>query len=165
MQRRLGGPSDEQLLRQATERIAAGDVPADVPARVAVFGLASLPSPHLEVLAALSVHREVHLFAPVASARRWRYVTEQRLALGMLKLPVERSDETVPVGNGNPLVTGWGRSSPGGQPPAGRRHAQRRRGAPLCARGARAVAGADPARAGPARGAGRRATSGPRRGG
>lgn len=111
VQAHLGGPTDEQLLRAAVERIAAGDVPADVPERVAVFGLASLPSPHLDVLTALARYREVHVLAPVASAERWRYVTDQRVEGRPLELPVERADPTVPVGSGNPLVTGWGRAS------------------------------------------------------
>ncbi len=111
VQEHLGGPTDEQLLRAAVERIAAGDVPADVPERVSVFGLASLPSPHLDVLTALARHREVHVLAPAASAERWREVTRQRLEGRPLELPVERTDPTVPVGAGNPLVTGWGRAS------------------------------------------------------
>ncbi len=111
VQERLGGLTDEQLLRQATEQVAAGVVPADVPSRVAVFGLASLPSPHLELLGALSAHREVHVFAPVASARRWQYAAEGRVAHGPFALPVPRTDEMVPVGSGNPLVTGWGQAS------------------------------------------------------
>jgi exodeoxyribonuclease V gamma subunit len=111
VQEHLGGPTDEQLLRAAVDRIAAGDVPADVPDRVAVFGLASLPSPHLDVLTALARHREVHVLAPASSAERWREVTRQRVEGRPLELPVERSDPTVPVGSGNPLVTGWGRAS------------------------------------------------------
>ncbi len=107
----LGGATDEELLRRAAERLRAGEVPAAVPARVSVFGLASLPSPHLELLAALAAHREVHVLAPVASARRWAWVTEQRDALGPLHLPARRTDEDVPVGDGNRLVTGWGRAS------------------------------------------------------
>ena len=111
VQASLGGPTDEQLVRAAVGRIAAGDVPAEVPERVAVFGLASLPSPHLDVLTALARHREVHVLAPASSARRWEYVADQRRALGPLALPVPRADPTVPVGDGNPLVTGWGRAS------------------------------------------------------
>ena len=111
VQESLGGPTDEQLLRMATEQVAAGVVPTDVPARVAVFGLASLPSPHLELLGALAAHREVHVFAPVASARRWEFAAEGRVAHGPFALPVPRTDEMVPVGSGNPLVTGWGQAS------------------------------------------------------
>jgi exodeoxyribonuclease V gamma subunit len=111
VQQRLGGLTDEQLLRQATEQVAAGAVPADVPSRVVVFGLASMPSPHLELLGALSTHREVHVLAPVASARRWQYAAEGRVAHGPFALPVPRTDEMVPVGSGNPLVTGWGQAS------------------------------------------------------
>jgi exodeoxyribonuclease V gamma subunit len=111
VQAALVGPTDEQVLRAAIARVAAGDVPADVPARVTVFGLASLPSPHLELLTALAAHREVHVLAPVASERRWGYVAEQRRALGPLALPVERADPMVPVGDGSTLVAGWGRAS------------------------------------------------------
>ena len=164
VQERLGGLTDEQLLRQATERVAAGVVPADVPARVAVFGLASLPSPHLELLGALSAHREVHVLAPVASARRWQYAAEGRVAHGPFALPVPRADEMVPVGAGNPLVTGWGQASReanlllvdaalnAGAAPAGPAAGARAAGRAVAAR---APAARHPGRRGPAGGRGR----------
>jgi len=111
VQEHLGGPTDEALLREAVERVKKGDVPADVPARVAVFGLATLPLPHLKLLVALGAHRDVHVLAPVASAERWRWVADQVTPRVPLGLPIQRTDEELPVGTGSPLVTGWGRAS------------------------------------------------------
>lgn len=53
-------------------RLAAGDIEPDLPGRVSLFGVSALPALHREVLSALGVHRDVHLFAPVSSpeARR-----------------------------------------------------------------------------------------------
>ena len=111
VQEHLGGPSDAQLLLQGVAALEAGAVPDDVPRRVSLFGLASLPGPHLRVLTALARHREVHVLAPVASAARWRGVVEELRGRPPLALPVERGDPAVPVGGGHLLVTGWGRAS------------------------------------------------------
>ncbi len=108
----LGAASDAERTRELVAALRAGSVPAEVPDRVVVFGLASLPPPHLQVLAALAGHREVHVLAPVASAERWADVRAQ-LHLP-LRLPVSRTREAevdVPVGRGHDLVTTWGRTS------------------------------------------------------
>ncbi|HEY6531242.1 MAG TPA: exodeoxyribonuclease V subunit gamma, partial [Acidimicrobiales bacterium] len=114
VQAHLGGPTDEQLLRAAVERLAGEGPDPTLPPRVVVFGLASLPTPHLRLLAALATHREVVVLAPTASAGRWREVADQldELTRGApLALPLERADERVPVGVGSALVTTWGRAS------------------------------------------------------
>jgi len=113
VQAHIGGPTDAERMAALTASLAAGELPegmaTDVPERVIVFGLATLPPPHLEVLTALSAHREVHVLAPVASATRWQQVCDG-LSLP-LRLPLLRSDPLVPAGVGHPLVTGWGRTS------------------------------------------------------
>ena len=111
VQEHLGGPSDAQLLLQGVAALEAGEVPDDVPRRVSLIGLASLPGPHLRVLTALARHRDVNVLAPVASAERWRRVVEELQGQPPLALPVERGDPAAPVGGGHPLVTGWGRAS------------------------------------------------------
>jgi exodeoxyribonuclease V gamma subunit len=114
VQEHLGGPTDEQLLRRGVQRLAAEGPDPRVPPRVVVFGLASLPTPHLRLLAALAAHREVMVFAPVASPGRWFEVADQLAELTRsegLALPLERADETVPLGRGSQLVTTWGRAS------------------------------------------------------
>lgn len=114
VQAHLGGATDEQVLRGAVERLHVDGPDPRVPARVVVFGLASLPTPHLRLLTALAAHREVHILAPTASAHRWIDVADRLAELtrsSPLALPLERTDETAPVGAGSSLITTWGRSS------------------------------------------------------
>lgn len=115
VQDHLGGPSDAQRmkdligeLRNGVTRAALG---ATVPDRVIVFGLASVPPPHLQVLAALSRTIDVHIHAPVASAQRWLSLRSQ--VARPLVLPVLRNLEESErlIGRGHPLVTSWGRAS------------------------------------------------------
>ena len=106
-------PTDAQRMVERTDQLRAGihqvgDHPHLRP-RIMLFGLASLPSAHLEVLAALSTQLDVHVYAPTASAQRWEHVREQLTP--RLALPVGRGDPRMPTGLGHPLVTTWGRSS------------------------------------------------------
>ena len=106
-------PTDAQRMVERTDQLRAGthqvgEHPHLRP-RVMLFGLASLPSSHLEVLAALSTQLDVHVYAPTASAHRWLHVREQLTP--RLALPVGRGDPSMPTGVGHPLVTTWGRSS------------------------------------------------------
>jgi exodeoxyribonuclease V gamma subunit len=106
-------PTDAQRMVERTDQLRAGThLAADHPdlrPRVMLFGLASLPSAHLEVLAALSTQLDVHVYAPTASAQRWLSVRDQLTP--RLALPVGRGDPRMPIGVGHPLVTTWGRSS------------------------------------------------------
>jgi exodeoxyribonuclease V gamma subunit len=106
-------PTDAQRMVARTDELRAGaHVVGDHPhlrRRVMLFGLASLPSAHLEVLAALSTQLDVHVYAPTASAHRWRHVREQLTS--RLALPIGRGDPRMPTGVGHPLITTWGRSS------------------------------------------------------
>ncbi len=74
-----------------------------------VFGLATLPPLHLDVLTALATHIDVHLLAPTPSPGRWLAVRDELRP--PLRLPAPRADERVPVGRGHPLITSWGRTS------------------------------------------------------
>ena len=106
-------PTDAQRMVERTDQLRAGTHQvADHPhlrRRIMLFGLASLPSAHLEVLAALSTQLDVHVYAPTASAHRWRHVRDQLTP--RLALPVGRGDPRMPTGVGHPLVTTWGRAS------------------------------------------------------
>jgi exodeoxyribonuclease V gamma subunit len=115
VQDHLGGPSDAQRMKDLIAELRNGASPsaleATVPDRVIVFGLASVPPPHLQVLAALSRTIDVHIHAPVASAQRWLSLRSQ--VARPLVLPVLRNLEESErlIGRGHPLVTSWGRAS------------------------------------------------------
>lgn len=106
---RTGGISDAQHLRDAVDDLRGSGAPTTVPGRIVVFGLSSLPSPHLEVLDALSRSRDVHVLAPTPSIARWRRLVDRLPA--PLALPVARGGDEFPQLVGNPLVTDWGRTS------------------------------------------------------
>jgi exodeoxyribonuclease V gamma subunit len=112
-QAHLGGPTDAQRTAELTARLRAATPEAELadvlPPRVFVFGLATLPAPHLDLLAAIASHVDVHVLAPTPSPVRWRAVRDGLRS--PLALPVPRTDPTVPVGEGHRLVTGWGRTA------------------------------------------------------
>lgn len=106
---RTGGSTDAEVLHERLRSLRTDGVGADVPDRIVVFGLASLPPPHLAVLGALAGSRDIHVFAPTPSAERWTRLVD-RLP-NDLELPVPRDDARFPVLRGNPLVSDWGRTS------------------------------------------------------
>ncbi len=106
-------PTDAQRMVERTDQLRAGSHQVGphphLRPRLVLFGLASLPSSHLEVIAALSTQLDVHVYAPTASAQRWAHVQAQLQP--QLPLPVGRGNSLMPTGVGHPLVTTWGRSS------------------------------------------------------
>ncbi|MEY4131615.1 MAG: hypothetical protein RLZZ31_1739 [Actinomycetota bacterium] len=82
----------------------------EIPERVFLFGLASLPPAHLSVLAALSYQREIYIYAPTPSAIRWQKITEALQKQGPLALPVARQSDVFPDPIGHPLGRLWGRA-------------------------------------------------------
>ena len=106
-------PTDAQRMVERTDQLRAGTHQVGdhqhLRRRVVLFGLASLPSSHLEVIAALSTQLDVHVYAPAASAERWAHVRDHLAP--RLALPVARGDSRMPTGVGHPLVTTWGRAS------------------------------------------------------
>lgn len=105
---RLGGRSDVESMRRMLERLRDGHASA-APSRLVVFGLAALPPPHLELLGALSASCDVHVFAPVPSATRWRRLVDRLPA--ELELPIARDESSLFMLEGHPLVSEWGRSA------------------------------------------------------
>jgi exodeoxyribonuclease V gamma subunit len=61
---RIGEPSPAERLPEVLTRVAAGDIELDLPTRLSVFGLTTLPggTPFLELLTAVAAQRDVHLF-------------------------------------------------------------------------------------------------------
>jgi exodeoxyribonuclease V gamma subunit len=110
-----GGPTDAQLVDELTRALEAGDasrLPPELPERLSLFGLASLPPAHLRLVTALASHLDVHVLAPTASAARWARAAEALTE--PLRLPVRRGtdeEEALAVGGGHPLVSSWGRDA------------------------------------------------------
>ncbi|MHB8246270.1 MAG: exodeoxyribonuclease V subunit gamma [Acidimicrobiales bacterium] len=106
---RIGEPSPPERLPELLEALRAGTLPLDMPPRLAIFGVTTLPSgaPFLELAESVAAHRDLYLFlldpSPAATARI-RTVT--LAAPPQLDLPraEDRSDEDVR----HPLLRSWG---------------------------------------------------------
>ena len=106
---RIGVPSPAERHAERLAEIRAGGCPTDVPERVSLFGLSTLPGggPFLELLEALGTQRDVHLLAHQPSAAMTRAVgaaasTAQHRALHRID---DRSGELV----AHPLLLSWAR--------------------------------------------------------
>jgi exodeoxyribonuclease V gamma subunit len=104
---RIGVPSPAERLPQALERLAAGVRVPSLPERVAVFGAAGLPRAHVELLGALGVATDVHLFTPVASLAL--ATAAARTARRTLSPMARATDPTAALAV-HPLLATWGRS-------------------------------------------------------
>ena len=104
----LGAPSAAARWELAADALRAGAEGCSLPPRVLLVGLASIPEPHLGILEALAVEREVHLFMPTWSAQ----VTREIEALGWRhrsSIPVERTSDPSATRCRHPLAATWAR--------------------------------------------------------
>ncbi|NQU37658.1 MAG: exodeoxyribonuclease V subunit gamma, partial [Actinobacteria bacterium] len=107
----LNTPSPPELLVAATAKISDGSAVLDLPQRISAFGLTRLPSSVLSVLAAISVRRDVHLFALHPSGALWDEVAVEILGEESASRTRKReSDPTVALAR-NPMLRSWGRDS------------------------------------------------------
>ena len=103
---RIDAPSPAERLLTACDRIRGDLGVLDLPARLSLFGLTRLPRSYLEVLAAISARRDVHLFVLHPSPVLWRRVDE---VLGDGPPIVDRYDNRTAQLAGNRLLASWGR--------------------------------------------------------
>ncbi len=75
-----GVPAPAELLAEACAQLRAGAPVPGVPARLGVVAVAPLATAHLQVLAALAEHREVHLWLPHPSPQLWDALAPRALA-------------------------------------------------------------------------------------
>ncbi|MCH9680561.1 MAG: exodeoxyribonuclease V subunit gamma [Deltaproteobacteria bacterium] len=95
------------LARSMFERLDAGDFdPEALPPRVCVFGVSTLPPFYVQVLAALSRHVPVHMFALSPSQEYWAELRSGRQALRALRDPSPTTDPT--ADQSNPLLASFG---------------------------------------------------------
>ncbi|MFA9432014.1 exodeoxyribonuclease V subunit gamma [Egicoccus sp. AB-alg2] len=98
--------------RHAAALAALRDDPSllDLPPRLAMFGLTALPATFLEVVAALGVHRDLHLLVLHPSRNLWDRIhdlTASDRGSGQI-LPLRDADATADLPR-NPLLRSWGR--------------------------------------------------------
>lgn len=104
----VGVPSLAERLSAATDRMADDPGVLDLPERLAVFGLTRLPAAHLEVLDAVAIHRDVHLFLLHPSDPLWRRTSEA--VTRPVSLPARSADPTARLAR-HPLLRSWGRDA------------------------------------------------------
>jgi len=101
-------PSPAELLADACRVLRDDPDRSDLPPRLSVLGPTRLPQAHLDVLTALAVHRDVHLWLPHPSPVLWR----RAAAAGPQPSPVtapRRAD--VPAVAGHPLLASAARDA------------------------------------------------------
>ena len=103
----VGESSPPERLAEACDRLRADPGATALPERVSIFGLTRLPPVHLEILDALAVHREVHLFLLHPSPVLWDEVA----ALRPPARRVRREDDPTADAPRHPLLASWGRDA------------------------------------------------------
>lgn len=106
----VASPSPAERVEGACRRLRAGDVAAIdavLPRRISLFGLTRLPATYLEVLRALAVHRDVHLYALHPSLALWERVA----ATAPPSLPIARHEDPTRDLPRHPLLRTWGTDS------------------------------------------------------
>jgi exodeoxyribonuclease V gamma subunit len=108
LRERIGTPSPAERLEEACARLRAEPALVGLPARLSLFGLTRLPASYLDVLHALAVERDVHLFLLHPSAELWA-----RVASFTRELPpiVRRGEDATTALPRNPLLASWGRDT------------------------------------------------------
>jgi exodeoxyribonuclease V gamma subunit len=109
----LGSPSTAVLNFDRLTRLWHHGPPDEMPERLVLVGITSLPPFSLEVLRALSRHREVVMLSPIPSPDLWQRLGEVvgRLHHGEEHLDWSRSDDPSVATTRHPLMVSWGRSS------------------------------------------------------
>ena len=108
LRRRLAVASPAERFETTPRRIEAEPGLVDLPQRVSLFGLTRLPSSHLNVLKAIAVHRDVHLFLLHPSDDLWEEVASK--APHPPPSLLRKDDPTARLPK-NPLLRSWGRDA------------------------------------------------------
>ena len=99
----VGAPSPAELLGEACAALRARPEDVPLPERLSVYGVTRLDTVRLEVLAALAVSRDVHLWLHVASPALWHAVAAVR------PVPRRRAEADEAVRPHHPLLASLSR--------------------------------------------------------
>ncbi|MGH2886747.1 MAG: exodeoxyribonuclease V subunit gamma, partial [Solirubrobacteraceae bacterium] len=103
---RIGVPSPAERLTPACERIRDDPGLLDLPARLSLFGLTRIPRSYLDVLAAIAVQRDLHLFVLHPSPSLWQTVAAELQSSAPI---TNRSGDRTATQPANRLLASWGR--------------------------------------------------------
>ena len=105
---RIASASPAERLGDACARLIDEPELSELPPRLAIFGLTRLPASYLDVLRALSHHRDVHLFLLHPSAALWSAVAGVTAGAGAIQRRALDPTADVPT---NPVLRSWGRDA------------------------------------------------------
>jgi exodeoxyribonuclease V gamma subunit len=105
LRERIGVADPAERVEGACARLREEPELVDLPARLSLFGLTRLPAGHLNVLRALAVHRDVHVFMLHPSPALWERVAEQGARV------VRRREDPTAALPANRLLASWGQDS------------------------------------------------------
>ncbi|MDP9019860.1 MAG: exodeoxyribonuclease V subunit gamma, partial [Actinomycetota bacterium] len=108
LRERVGSPSPAERLDDACAVLGEDASACDLPRRLSLFGLTRLPASYLQVVRALAVERDVHLFLLHPSPVLWARVAE--VAPGPSGIVRRGEDLTAEVPH-NRLLSSWGRDA------------------------------------------------------
>lgn len=99
----IGDPCPPARMRDACALIERDGIDLELPPRLSLFGLTRLPTSHLEVLRAMAVTRDVHLFALHPSLTWWERIE----AIDVDPHGLRRADDPTTDVAVNPLLHTW----------------------------------------------------------
>ena len=105
LRERIGVPDPAERVEGACARLREEPGLVDLPARLSLFGLTRLPAGHLNVLRALAVGRDVHVFMLHPSPALWERVAESGARV------IRRRDDPTAALPANRLLASWGQDS------------------------------------------------------
>ncbi len=103
---RIGTASPAERLARTCDALRDDAALADLPERISLFGLTRLPASYLDVLGALAMGRDVHLFLLHPSPALWEKLADHRPRRGLRRAQDATAD--LPA---NPLLGSWGRDA------------------------------------------------------
>ncbi|MGI8757929.1 MAG: exodeoxyribonuclease V subunit gamma [Acidimicrobiales bacterium] len=108
LRERIGHPSPAERLDNACAHLRLDASLCALPRRLSLFGLTRLPASYLQVLHALAVMRDVHLFLLHPSPVLWRRIADAEARPGRI---VRRGEDATAAMPGNALLGSWGRDA------------------------------------------------------
>ena len=86
-----------------------GFAPKQLPSRVSIFGISTLPKFYLGLMEALAEHMEVHLFVMEPTPQWWQDIVSVREEAKMLSKQPNRTAEDLHLERGNTLLASMGK--------------------------------------------------------
>ncbi len=103
------GQHPPALGKKLAATLRAGRRLAQVPARISIFGLSSLPKFYLDIVEAIAAQSAVHLFVMEPTPEWWQHIVSRREESKLLKLHPGSSAAELNLERGNDLLASMGK--------------------------------------------------------